>query len=153
MKPVKRLRADIQRGDKPMTEKPKTLQDLIEEAREQGFRDVADTMDMMAYKNDVFNVDATEQPISGERALLFRIGLVTGYAVTGAEIPEEQRSLTESLRNNGNRRLSDTFEYCINRKPEVLSDGFDYDVLPLEADELAIFSLGLTFGIAHKRAG
>lgn len=132
-----------------------TLRDLIEQAREIGFRDVADTMDIMVETGEVFDLDASEQPVSGETALVFRTGVILGYELavrqTPASRPNAREKFLESLREKEKRRLADAFEYCWSRPQEVEDTDFDPGMLPLGPEEQTVFGLGLSFGMSYGR--
>lgn len=135
---------------------PETMRGLIERARESGYRDIADTMDMLLHEDDIFEVPGSEQPVSGMEAVNFRTGVILGVELenrgTDDEKPKHREALIQSLRNNGKRRLADAFEYCWSNPEGVTSDDFDSSELPLEGDSLFAFSIGISFGLAHTRA-
>ena len=140
-----------------MTESEKqTIRDVIERARENGFRELADTMDVMLHSEDPYEISALEQPAGPNVGLPFRTGMILGRELVNkgtddAKIHDRENFL-DSLRDRNKRALADSFEYCMNRKDEVMSDDFQPAVLPLEGAELFAFGLGLSFSIALERA-
>lgn len=138
-----------------MSDDVETLRDLIEEARENGFRDVADTMDMMWPKDDPFAVPIPEQPVSGDRASVFRAGMIIAFehtkAENGVDSPDFREAYVVSLRQNEKRRLADAFEYAWANSDRLFSDDFEYTELPLELDSAFVFGVALSFGYAYVR--
>lgn len=130
------------------------VKDLIEEARESGDRELADTMDLMLSAESPLDVPPTEHPLPPKRGLYFRSGIIlaTEYENRGTddERPEAREVFVKSLRNAEERRLADAFEYCWSNPEEVKSEDFDPDVLPVQGPELTTFLVGFAFGLAHE---
>jgi len=133
-----------------------SLRDVIEKARNAGFKDVADTIDIIAQSEDMFSVNPEEQPISDREALVFRTGVVLGVEVVKEQIgiadAAGREKTIQHLHEKEERRLADAFDYFWSKRDVIEDTEFPYEDLPLSLDSTIVFSLGISTGITHFRA-
>jgi hypothetical protein len=138
--------------DTPMDE---TYEDLIELARENGLRDIADTIEYLLDTTDPLAVEPDEYSATGDLAFCFRSGVVWGIenerSETGRSKPNDREAFVSSLLSNGKTRLADAFDYCWANSEEVTSNDFDVTELPIEGDRLGAFSIGMSVGMTLER--